>query len=846
MAVTISLSVTQNSHNITDNTTNVTVKSTVKWTGGSYNATGECYGSITIDGTKYSFSGLKFNTGKTTSGSQTIMTKTVDVKHDSDGTKNLKCSTSFYTGVSSGTISASADTELNTIPRKSTLTASNGTLGTAQTLTINRKASGYTHTIKYECGSASGTIATKTTSTSISFTPPLSLASQNTTGTTVSVKFTITTYNGTTSLGSNTKTITCSIPSSVKPSCSISVSDATGLPVFIKGVSKFYIKVTPTISYGSEISSYSITANGVTYTSANVTTSVISSSGSHTIKAVVKDKRGRTAEINRTLTVYDISTLSVTGEKKLEREQTLKITSASDKFTHSISYTCEDLEGSICEKSDKKTFYFTPLLSFASQAVSGTSVPVKYTVKTLYNGETIGSSSTTVTYTIPDDVAPIVAISYYDGFHYKDRYGAFIKDKSTLIARVTAIFAFAAGEYQSTINVGTQHKFVELDKDYNFYEIRTTEDVVIEARVTDTRNRTSKATETITGILDYVPPAISKLTVGRCDEDGTPNEQGEYTKATFSVSVTPLNNINKAIYKFAYKKTSDSQYTSVDLTELNNKYSVTDESYIFPADSGHSYDVMLTVTDDFSENIRTTSVSTGFVIMHFGADGKSIGFGKVAELPNGVDIGFATRFSGGIVHPVLLPETDLNDVRTPNTYIGENVTDNKYLNCPFANGTFTLIVEGAGDLEQVRQEAIMCSKTDSVKYERFYYQNTWGEWYCIYEDTGWIDCTLLNNCTFGPEMTYLKARYRDGIVSIQGQVLGITTNWQSFAMLPSKISNMISQAFRTSAIFDRLYFCGIYILPDGTMGVSVNSNGTWANNGGMGLNVDISFAPNLV
>ena len=61
MAVSIDLSITQNSQSIDNNTSNVTVKATVSWTYGSWNATGQCYGSITIDGTKYSWSGLKFN-----------------------------------------------------------------------------------------------------------------------------------------------------------------------------------------------------------------------------------------------------------------------------------------------------------------------------------------------------------------------------------------------------------------------------------------------------------------------------------------------------------------------------------------------------------------------------------------------------------------------------------------------------------------------------------------------------------------------------------------------------------------------------------------------------------------
>ena len=350
MAVSISLSITQNSQNIVNNTSNVTVKATVSWTGGSHNATGECTASLTIDGTKYSFSGLKFNQGKTTSGSEVLLFKTYDVKHNADGKKTLNASISFVTGVSSGTISDSVSKVLTTIPQKSTLTASNGPLGTAQTLTIDRNSSNFTHTITYTCGSASGTIATKTTSTSISFTPPLSLASQNTTGTSVSVKFTINTFSGSTSIGTNTKTITCSIPSSVKPSCSISVSDAAGYSVYVKGYSKFKITVTPTTSYGSAIDSYSVNANGTTYTSASVTTSVLASSGTLTITATVKDKRGRTGTATKTVTVYDKSTLTASNGT-LDTAQNLTITRGHSGFKHTITYSCGSASGTIATKT---------------------------------------------------------------------------------------------------------------------------------------------------------------------------------------------------------------------------------------------------------------------------------------------------------------------------------------------------------------------------------------------------------------------------------------------------------------------------------------------------------------
>lgn len=321
MAVTLSLSITQNSQNTTNNSSNVTVKATAHWTGGSWNGTGQCTGSITIDGTKYSFSDIKFNTGKTSTGSQVVMTKTVNVEHDDDGNKKLSCSASFVTGVSSGTVSASASKDLTMIPRKSTLTVANGTLGTAQTLTITEKASSFKHKLKYTCGDASGWIlggsSSFSTANSVSWTPPLSLAQENPTGTSVSVTFTLYTYTDDgTSVGSNNYTKTFSIPASVKPSVSISVSDDTGYKntygSYIQGLSKLKIVVTASGSQGSTIKSYKTEADGKTYTTATVTTGAVAGTGTLTIKATVTDSRGRTATATTTVSVlaYEVPKIS--------------------------------------------------------------------------------------------------------------------------------------------------------------------------------------------------------------------------------------------------------------------------------------------------------------------------------------------------------------------------------------------------------------------------------------------------------------------------------------------------------------------------------------------------------
>lgn len=458
MPVTLSLNCRQNSQSIANNTSNVTVTAVAAWTGGSWNALGQCTGSITINGSEYTFSGMSFNSSHTSSGSQTVMTKTVNVSHNADGSKSLPISAKFDTRVSSGVITASKTVTLTTIPRKSSMTVANGTLGTAQTLTITEAASSFTHTITAKCGSASTvTVCTKSTSNSISFTPPLSWASQNKTGTTVSVTYTLTTYSGNTNVGSETYTKTCSIPASVKPSCTVSVSDPTGYATayggYIKGLSKFRVTVTPTLSHSSPIKAYSASANGNGYNEASFTTGVLKSHG------------------------------------------TLKVS----------------------------------------------------------------------------------------------------------------------------------------------------------ATVTDQRNRTSAAATTSITVLDYSKPSIPTLTAARCNEDGSANDRGDFIKVTYAYTYSVLSGKNETISHLKYKKSTEAAYTEpndFDGDSNGGGDGIVHKSgaYMLPADVDSSYDIMLEVNDDFYNVAKVITGSTGFTLMHWNAEGNSMGIGKVVEDEYLLDVGVDTHF----------------------------------------------------------------------------------------------------------------------------------------------------------------------------------------------------------
>ena len=240
-----------------------------------------------------------------------IATGSKVIKHDSNGDASFNISIKAAVCVTDVNLSVTQTNVLDNIPKKSTLDVEDGTLGVEQTLTVTKVLSRYTHTIVASCGSASVTVCSKSSDTSVLFTPPLGWANNNTIGDSVSVTYVITTYDGNSSLGKNSYTVSCLLPSSLRPSCSVAVTDPMGYAEtyggFIKGLSKFKVDVTASTSYGSDIVSYSTTANGSTYTEKSFTTEVLKSSGTLTVKATVKDRRSRTGSASVKNTVFDYS-----------------------------------------------------------------------------------------------------------------------------------------------------------------------------------------------------------------------------------------------------------------------------------------------------------------------------------------------------------------------------------------------------------------------------------------------------------------------------------------------------------------------------------------------------------
>lgn len=316
----------------------------------------------------------------------------------------------------------------------------------------------------------------------------------------------------------------------------------------------------------------------------------------------------------------------------------------SSAFTHTVRYAFGSLTGTIAAGVTTGTTWTIPL-SFMDLLPAATKGSGRIYVDT-YNGSTlVGTKYTGFTASVPASVKPTCSIQVLDGTNTQSKYGSLVKGLSKLSVKVNGSPAYSSpiASRSATAN-GVRYSAAEFVTDFLAKAGTTT----VTATVTDKRGRTSAAASASFTVLDYAKPAITALSVRRCNQDGTENDQGDYVQVIFSAKITALNNKNSATYKVRYKKSTATSFTEAAISAQAGKYTVTNASYIFAADSSSSFDVEVTATDDFDTASRASAASTAFTLMNWGQDGTSMGIGKVAEAANTLQIGLDVEFFGAV------------------------------------------------------------------------------------------------------------------------------------------------------------------------------------------------------
>ena len=312
----IQIAWTVDSQSVANNTSTVTAKVQLVSTGSSYTIVSSATksGSLTINGTAYTFT---FSAALSGSQTKTLFTKTVTVAHNADGTKTVAFSATVginvtLSGTYYGNITASGNGTFDTIARASTIssvTASVAVNGTnAVTVAITRASSSFKHVVVFTFGSYSQTVNNVDTSTSYAI--PTNWLNAIPNGTSGTAKVTVTTYSGSTKIGSAvSKNFTLTVPATVVPTISgVTLSDGVaGLAAqfggYVQSKSKLSVSITAAGALSSTIKTYKTVVQGVTFTGASITSGLLMHSGTSTVTITVTDSRGRTASTTRSITV---------------------------------------------------------------------------------------------------------------------------------------------------------------------------------------------------------------------------------------------------------------------------------------------------------------------------------------------------------------------------------------------------------------------------------------------------------------------------------------------------------------------------------------------------------------
>ena len=739
----------------------------------------------TVEDRAYSVS-KKFTAGRNQSAK--IAFGTATVPHNANGKKSIaagKISATCSSGgiVATQTVTSDSKWDLTEIPRASTITttAASNLMGTVRTITINRASSSFTHTLTYSFGSASGMITTKTSSTSVSWPVPKSLAAQVASGS-VQRTGTITceTFNGNTSVGTSTASFTAVIPPSTVAADSSSVTMGSSLGFTItRAANTNNLTHTLTYKFGSATGTIgsSLTTSASWATSASLASEVEAnnSSGSGTVTLTTYNGSATvgTSTAYFTLKIPASTFTRSTATVTMGGTQTFTITRAASNITHKLTYAFGSLTNQTIGTGIGTSKSWTVPTSLASQ-ISNASQGTVTVALTTYNGTAVCGSTSTLTFTAkaPASTMTLSSTSVYIGtgsttvtinraatnmthtLEYKfstDADSAYASIGSNLttskvwdsnsgltyslaskipsapsgswtLRLTTKIGSATVGTSTKTLTLKVPNNptmqptisspvtlapYSSLSSPFNTIfianytrlratitasgkqsatissysvtvdgktisqstspvttanNLTTSGTITVTIKVTDSRGFAKSTTQTIT-VYEYNEPSVTpktgqtKVICGRSNSSGTLSASGTYLHIEAGRLVSTLNGNNKGSLKY---EVFDASETSLETgwllggapgAEADTAWT---SSTALVSDLTSTYSVVLTAYDTFgNSSVFTASIPTDSVTLHLARGGGAVGVGMYAQGWNRVDIAWPTYIAAGIYPRVI-------------------------------------------------------------------------------------------------------------------------------------------------------------------------------------------------
>lgn len=576
---------------------------------------------------------------------------TFTISHNSDGTKTLTIQGGWSTNGHSSYIkdgSVSGQVTLPRIARASTISNLSTFFGSTGTITITRQSGDFTHTLTYSFGSASGTIATKTTSASVSWTPDVSLINQfganewTKTGT-----ITCTTFSGNTPVGTSTSTLSLTIPISSLGN----VSGTYGSALTLTASNACSSGLTYTFAYynGSSWQGIASTTNKTQSWTPN--TSLIgnvSNSASGTVSVRVITYRGttiiNTATATATLTIPKNTSSAVSGT--IGSAVSIPITKAHSNLTSTITYSFGSASGTIATTTSSTSQSWTPPTSLLTQIPNSASGTGSITITT-YNGTaSCGSNSYALTLSAANSVVPTSSLSLtkVNNNSTVNGWGIYLQGYSQVQATLTG-----NGVSGSTIkSMSISGTGLSSSSSYSTTSatltgtssvLQTSGRLYYRGNVSDSRNRSATEQTKYIDVIPYSQPSVSGVSLVRSNAQGNIDTSGTYLKVAFTLNYSSADGHNSASVVLRYKATSDADWEPTVTVQNGDNVNL-------DLDISKNYQAQLLVSDSLNSNITSAiiNIPSAERVINVNHTGKGIAIGGFSTDAGKLQVYYPTDF----------------------------------------------------------------------------------------------------------------------------------------------------------------------------------------------------------
>lgn len=421
--------------------------------------------------------------------------------------------------------------------------------------------------------------------------------------------------------------------------------------LYATAISGSYISVggsktnyTKSISYGgTTTTSTTLATKTVTVTHNSNGTATCNISGTFVMNGTYRGSSVGTMTVNQTITLPTIPrSSSLTVPTTINTGATLSgtVTPSSSAFNHKVYLkTGSTTRNTISLAAGTTTFSDVIEHSWFPSSTSGTLTVVLET----YNGATlVASTSKSVTANVPTSIVPSVSALTATVVDGKGGYYVQNKSKVTLAATATAGTGASIKSYAfSGTNMSASGTTASATSSVLQYSGAKTYTVT----VTDTRGRTASKNVSIT-VQPYAAPTISSISVQRCTSNGTIDENGTYAYVTVNSSYSTINGANTRTVVLT--NSANSTATTVQATSNTNG------SWSGVYGSGFAVGTTYTITATIKDTAYSATATKSGTLkaasrpMNIKSNGKGIGFGKMAETDNLLDVQWNERVRGAL------------------------------------------------------------------------------------------------------------------------------------------------------------------------------------------------------